>query len=494
MGRRALLHVMNDHAIQRRVLAFLLLLPLGVMLYPALQWFRVTETEQDLVRLPQRLARLRDLPDTGESGREAAMKRKVMESRARQLEEELRFLEGQRGSLMLRRALSVAALLGAFGAFVVGLGIVLKIRIDSRRAYRSFDYLLEHLGASFDAVSRLLLWHIGLLLTALSATALYEVAWTYTHWATHGYVALVFTLPWWGAIWCTAWLFFRARRELAPLEPSCVDVLGRVQTRDDAPGLWRWIDGIARKLDVPRPDHIVVGLVQGFFVTSTPVRVEPQQHMLSGRTLYIPLTFASVLSQAETAAIIGHELGHFSHNDTDHGARLSPLYQRMQQKISVLVRQDEDKPSWFNRPAIWASVYYLEQFDRAYLYWSRQQELAADQVGARVGGPAVCASALIRVTAVSEVIDQLLADPRLRGANLIQALLEQLRRTELTLTQETLEHTIAHPVDTHPPTRTRLEALVASLDPELLRQATRKLGEAETSWFSRMLESRPRAA
>ncbi|KFA91465.1 M48 family metallopeptidase [Archangium violaceum] len=485
---------MSDHVIHRKVLAFLLLLPLGLMLYPALQWFRVTEIEQDLVRLPQQLEQLRHPPDAGESGSKAEMKRRVMESRASRIEEELRFLEAQPGSLMLRRVLSISALLGAFGAFVMGLGIVLKIRVDSDRAHRSFDYLLDHLGASFDAMSRMLLWHIGLMLTALTATALYEVAWTYTHWATHGYVALVFTSPWWGAIWCTAWLFFRARRELAPLEDSSVDVLGRVQTRDDAPGLWKWIDGIARKLDVPRPDHIVVGLVQGFFVTSTPVRVEPQQHLLSGRTLYIPLTFASVLSQAETAAIIGHELGHFSHNDTDHGARLSPLYQRMRQKIAVLIQQDEDKPSWFNRPAIWASVYYLDQFDRAYHHWSRQQELAADQVGARVGGPAVCASALIRVTAVSDVIEQLLADPRLRGSNLLEVLQERLRRTELTLTRETLEHTIAHPIDTHPPTRTRLEALAVSLDQALLRHATRKLGEAETSWFSRMLASRPHAA
>jgi Zn-dependent protease with chaperone function len=485
---------MNDHAIQRKVLAFLLLLPLGLMPYSALQWLRVMEIEQDLVRLPQRLAQLRNPPDTGESGRAAEMKRMRTESRASQLEEKLRFLEDQPGSLMLRRALSIAALLGSFGAFVMGLALVLKIRVDSRRAHRSFDYLLGHLGASFDAVSRMLLWHIGLMLTALAATALYEVAWSYTHWSTHGFVAVVFTLPWWGASWVTAWLFFRARRELAPLESSSVDVLGRVQARDDAPGLWKWIDGIASKLDVPRPDHIVVGLANGFFVTSTPVRVDPQELMLSGRTLYIPLTFASVLSQAETAAIIGHELGHFSHKDTDHGAQLSPLYQRMRQKIAVLLQQDEDNPSWFNRPAIWASVYYLDQFDRAYHHWSRQQELAADQVGARVGGPAVCASALIRVTAVSEVIDQLLADPRLRGSNLVQALLERLRRTELTLTQETLEHTIAHPVDTHPPTRTRLEALVVSLDPELLRQATRKLGEAETSWFTRMLASRPQAA
>ncbi|WPB81403.1 M48 family metallopeptidase [Archangium violaceum] len=485
---------MSDHVIHRKVLAFLLLLPLGLMLYPALQWYRVTEIEHDLVRLPQQLEQLRHPPDTGESGRKAEMKRRAMESRTNRIEEKLRFLEAQPGSLMLRRVLSISALLGAFGAFVMGLGIVLKIRVDSDRAHRSFDYLLDHLGASFDAVSRMLLWHIGLMLTALTATALYEVAWTYTNWATHGYVALAFTSSWWGAIWCTAWLFFRARRELAPLEDSSVDVLGRVQTRDDAPGLWKWIDGIARKLDVPRPDHIVVGLVQGFFVTSTPVRVEPQQHLLSGRTLYIPLTFASVLSQAETAAIIGHELGHFSHNDTDHGAQLSPLYQRMRQKIDVLIQQDEDKPSWFNRPAIWASVYYLDQFDRAYHHWSRQQELAADQVGARVGGPAVCASALIRVTAVSDVIEELLADPRLRGSNLLQALQERLRRTELTLTRETLEHTIAHPIDTHPPTRTRLEALAVSLDQALLRQATRKLGEAETSWLSRMLASRPHAA
>ena len=44
------------------------------------------------------------------------------------------------------------------------------------------------------------------------------------------------------------------------------------------------------------------------------------RHSAGGRTLYIPLTYASVMSEAESAAIIGHELGHFAAGDTAHGA------------------------------------------------------------------------------------------------------------------------------------------------------------------------------
>ncbi len=101
----------------------------------------------------------------------------------------------------------------------------------------------------------------------------------------------------------------RLRGELLPLEEPVLHLLGRELDRVAAPGLWQWLGQIADRAGAPLPDHVVTGIEHCYFVTAGQGPAGTRGIPLEGRTLYIPLTYASVMSEAESAAIIGHEPG-----------------------------------------------------------------------------------------------------------------------------------------------------------------------------------------
>ncbi|MFY3754016.1 M48 family metallopeptidase, partial [Lacticaseibacillus paracasei] len=83
-----------------------------------------------------------------------------------------------------------------------------------------------------------------------------------------------------------------------------------------APELFRFVEGMARRQETALPDTIVVGLTRGFFVTEGHLRLLPEDILVTGRTLYLPAPYLELLDREEVAAIIGHELAHFSGKDT----------------------------------------------------------------------------------------------------------------------------------------------------------------------------------
>ncbi|MYZ44366.1 M48 family metallopeptidase [Schauerella aestuarii] len=477
---------MSTSAVKRKVYFFLLMIPVILTLYPALQLFRAYSVTQDEVAARQYLSEVRE---KGYASVRVPYRyaREARASVPAMMAQELEQMEAGRGNVQLRWALAAVSMLAAIGAFALGVTIIRKIGADSRRAQRDFDFLLNHFEKSWAQVSRLLLLHIALMLVTLLCNVAYEFAWSRANWYTHGFVAIVFTVPLWGAIFCAAKLLISAFRQLASIEAVDMPVLGRALTRAQAPQLWSWIDDIAARLGAPTPDHIVVGLTESFYVTSAPVALQPESSRLTGRTLYLPMTYVSMLSQGESAAIVGHELGHFANADTEHGVRIALMHREMDQRIAQLIMANEEDSSWFNEPPIWASIYFANAFEHAYLHWSRVQEFAADQAGARVAGPHVSACALVRVTALAEVVDQFQQSAHARGGNMIAAVLAHVAATPLRIRQDLLEHKIAHPIDTHPTTRARIDALAVPLDDTLLRDALRQPTETDTTWFSRLL-------
>lgn len=81
-----------------------------------------------------------------------------------------------------------------------------------------------------------------------------------------------------------------------------------------------------------------------------------------------------------------------------------------------------------------------------------------------------------------------------RHPNLIQALADHLRHTPLRLNEAALDHAIAHPFDTHPPTALRLQQLGVTLDEALLAEATRVPTEHDRHWFSQLTRTASSAA
>ena len=82
-----------------------------------------------------------------------------------------------------------------------------------------------------------------------------------------------------------------------------------------------------------------------------------------------------------SAAIIGHELGHFAAGDTARGA--SPVAPAAagapaHQRIAAPPRMGMSACS---ARACGPRCTSLDRFERAYLHWNRRQELAADRSG-----------------------------------------------------------------------------------------------------------------
>ncbi len=84
---------------------------------------------------------------------------------------------------------------------------------------------------------------------------------------------------------------------------------------------------LAARLDTPAPQHLLVGLCDGFYVTANRVCLQPSGEHLEGRSLYLSLPLLGLLDRAEQDAVIAHELAHFAGRDAHYSLRFLPIYQ-----------------------------------------------------------------------------------------------------------------------------------------------------------------------
>jgi len=409
----------------------------------------------------------------------------VQSWRADEVLREAQGIGGDYAWLRVRQALAGLAYWLALAALVAGPATWVKLRLDAWRARQSRDFLYDRLFLCWRALGQWLVAYTGLLVGALAVSLLYELSWGWSHFKAGGWFMLLVAVPVIAVLWVGCLLIERLRRQWHALDRPSSAFLGQAMGRDKAPALWGWIEQLAHTAGAPVPDHIVVGIDQSFFVTSVDVALQPAGDLLTGRTLYLPLTYLSTLSQAETASIIGHELGHFSSRDTERGSEIGAHFSLMCVHFSFISAGDAD-PAWIERPAIWMTQRFLHHFQLAVHHWGRAQELVADRVGGNIGGERLFCQALLRVIALDAEINTLLSE---RHPNLIQALADHLRRTPLRLNEAALDHAIAHPFDTHPPTVLRLQQLGVVLDDALLAEATRVPTEHDRHWFSQLTQA-----
>ncbi|WP_230376186.1 M48 family metallopeptidase [Pseudomonas fulva] len=467
----------------------MLLLPLALMGWSSLQGWRADSVLEEAQVMRQWLAAPSDALLEGLSDRD---RKEVITEQGRRDNFQWRVakVDADHAWLRVRQVLAGLSYWLAVAALLAGPIIWLKLRLDAWRALASRDFLHERLARSWHALGHWLVAYTGLLVGSLGLVLLYELSWGWSHIKDGGWAILVPALPVACVMCLGIMLIQRLRQQWQALEAPCSAFLGRALSRDDAPGLWAWIESLARQLGAPVPDHIVAGIDQSFFVTSVQVILQPSEEVLQGRTLYLPLTYLSAMSQEETASVIGHELGHFSSRDTERGSETSARFSLMCLHFAIISAEDAN-PSWIERPAIWMAERFLHHFQVAVHHWSRAQEFVADRAGAQVAGERVFCQALLRVIALEAQIDKLLAERR--AGNLIQALAEHLRQTPMSLSETVLGRAIAHPFDTHPPTALRLQQLGVTADDELLAQATRRPTDSDRHWFGQLTSGTPSA-
>jgi Zn-dependent protease with chaperone function len=249
-----------------------------------------------------------------------------------------------------------------------------------------------------------------------------------------------------------------------------LSVNGRALRRDEEPALFAEVDDIALRLGAEAPTTILAGFEPNFFVVDADV--EALGSAQTGKTMFVSLPVAGLLTREEFRAIVGHELGHLRGDDTLFTRRVSPLYGAAGDAFGGLLGAGRRGIGIITLP-----VGLMLQAVFGTLFGSlgemkRSRELEADRAGAEATSALAFASALVKLTRTSDVwrgtfgaYVQGLAT----GAALPSVTVDYLARarTSATAGSDDADARLGHPFDTHPPTALRLRALgVPSADPD----------------------------
>ena len=373
--------------------------------------------------------------------------------------------------------------LGLTSCFI-GLGGLLSIRRAGQRALCSRDMLLH----TFRHGLQRLPWLIGAfglcLAFSLAAILLYEASsYAVLHMGNSGFAFKMVAILFAGV---GALLFFGMRLVLnvvnsarAVCQHTPLLLRARHLTEADAPKVWEFVGSVAKKTKTILPDNIVLGVNDSFFVTQAIVHLENGE-MVEGRTLYLPLPYLRYLNREEAATILGHELGHFTGADTAYSLLFSPIYARAVSNLQAIMHAASGYASNFlgyvAAPVNLFGEYYLVAFHQAVNHWSRERELAADQLGVIAAGREASALALLRTAALEPVVHYALQDCQAEGnggdeAAVVDKLRHLVKEYGLADPMPHLEDSLPHPLDSHPTTRQRLDAFGIAITPELLLKA-----------------------
>jgi Zn-dependent protease with chaperone function len=230
--------------------------------------------------------------------------------------------------------------------------------------------------------------------------------------------------------------------------------------------LWEFVRDLANKVGAPVPNNIAIGLEPTFYATSANVRVLSSGNDLSGETLYISLPLMRLFSVEEFGAVVGHELGHFKGSDVEYTMKFAPLYRA----LSTAVNSAADEDRVMAIPALSVLSFLLDRFSKSEREISRQREFEADKVGAYATSQTALCAALIKVTAFSNLWNDLSYDvienleygrPVNNLSKLYASRVAFDTDVEVAgkVVQENLDYKVSHPTDTHPTLSERLKNL-----------------------------------
>ncbi|MGI4951868.1 MAG: M48 family metalloprotease, partial [Janthinobacterium lividum] len=290
---------------------------------------------------------------------------------------------------------------GGVVALVAVLGCLAAARLGAWRGRRSRDALV----GAFRVVVRLLPPLLGLVAVATAVSiigaVLFEAGgiWFQDTISTNDIKLILAGILMAGGGVLLAFNSVRQlRRVLHAFTPDPLRVLGRAVGPDAGPGLFAFIQQIAAGQGAAPPDNLVLGMTEGFFVTSSPILLLPEHRAITGRSLYLPAPFLPLLSRGEVASIVAHELAHFTGDDTAYSQHFLPLYAGMARSMDAVTSRTPAK-GWLGaafQPAAILARHVMDTFSHTVARWSRLRELEADRAALKHESGQTAASALVR--------------------------------------------------------------------------------------------------
>lgn len=250
-----------------------------------------------------------------------------------------------------------------------------------------------------------------------------------------------------------------------------MSAIGKVLNAADAPQLFSFVRSLAEKLGAKAPQNIIVGLEPTFYVTNSDIQVPGHDKQIKGETLYVSAPLARLLSKEEFASVLGHELGHFRGEDTIYSMRFAPVYAGLGKALGAITTdEDEGASALAKLPAIAMLSFIYEMFATNVAKISRDREHKADEAGAEAGSPLALSTALIKVSLYSGLWNharQQNIDRLNQGkiASNLSVVFQDTAKYDVehenieAIMKSTLEQSISHPTDSHPPVSKRLNEL-----------------------------------
>jgi len=370
-------------------------------------------------------------------------------------------------------------------AFVLSLTLLGTIRRLGRQARASREALLTGFTRIVATLPHRLAL-LGALLVAALASTLGMVTLLVFFRLQDKYRAMVEVITWFGVgvgvllllagLW-QVWKVWRAmERGLAA--PS-VWAIGRSLTRTQAPLLWQLVDEVVRRAQVSAPDNLIIAMDDKLFVTEAPFYLNDSDLPATGRSLSLSAPCLAWLHRDEAMAVIGHELAHFTGQDTEYSLQFATLFAALRQQYAAwydALGDAVDTRRWLPaRVAHRLLGHLLDTVETAVQHWSRERELLADQHGAAAATPQAAARALLRLTTLAPVMAAALDDYHENAhakGTLLQHVTEYVQSAPDLAPEAHLQDIQPHPRDSHPPALQRIDALGVTVTPALLAAAS----------------------
>jgi Zn-dependent protease with chaperone function len=363
--------------------------------------------------------------------------------------------------------LSAAAILsGPLVCLLLGLGIIASLRSQSMQYVSlSLSWQALRLYGALQAIAQ------GAMLVALSF-------WVTAIWFEWISIKLIFIVGALAVVAVGAVIMAIFKRVSLDL-----DIDGAVITPEASDGLWLDLRAICDKVGTKPPDQIIAGIDDNFYVTEAAVKIAGKR--LRGRTLFVSLSLLREIHGSEAAAILAHEMAHFSGEDTVYTRRIAPLLARYGAYLEALYSNAVTRP-----------VFHFMHLFRALFQLSlgkisREREFRADRIACEATSARDVAGGLLRTVAYSkfrgEVQKGLFDHERaLENANISELIRRDFQNyaVKFTSTQDLAELKSSHPFDSHPPLDQRLAAVGVPLESSMA--ATLLTAPGDGRWFQRI--------